>query len=84
MNTNEIDSNEKNVNPNWQFVGKLKEVSVFNENGNTFSWIKTNTTAFAVVGFLKEPVHVGQAVKLSKKDNSVKIATQLIERVVAV
>lgn len=71
----------KNVSLNWQFVGKLKEVSVFNDNQSTFSWIKTETTAFAVKGFFKDLVHMGQAVKLSKKDNSVKVGNQLIERI---
>lgn len=75
----ELDSN-KNDNPNWQFVGKLKDVTVFNKGNQVFSWIKTNTTFFAIEGILDTPVHAGQTVKLSKRDNAAKIGAILVYR----
>lgn len=75
------DQNEKNFNPNWQFVGKLKDISVFTMNEKSLFWVKTNTTAFAAEAILKEPVHFGQTVKLSKRDSTVKIGNQLLQRI---
>jgi hypothetical protein len=78
----EIDEqSDKNFNPNWQFVGKLKDVSVFNINDKSFFWVKTNTTAFTAEAVLTEPLHFGQTVKFSKRDKSVKIGNQFLQRV---
>lgn len=76
---NQLDLN-RNENPNWQFIGKLKDVSVITQDEKTFTWIKTNTTFFVVEGLLMEPVHVGQTVKLSKRDNAAKIGSLLVYR----
>ena len=67
-------------NPNWQFIGKLKDISVFEHEGSVYSWIKTNTTFFVIEGFIKEPIHVGQTVKLSKRDNAAKVGALLVYR----
>jgi hypothetical protein len=71
----------KNDNPNWQFVGKLKDVSIINDGSHVVSWIKTTTSFFAVSGLIKEPLHAGQTVKLSKRDNAVKIGSVLVYRI---
>jgi hypothetical protein len=70
----------KNDNPNWQFVGKLKDVSIVNNGSQVISWIKTTTSFFAVNGLITEPLHAGQTVKLSKRDNAVKIGSILLHR----
>lgn len=67
-------------NPNWQFIGKLKDISVFEHDGEIYSWVKTNTTFFVIEGFIKEAVHVGQTVKLSKRDNAARIGALLVYR----
>lgn len=74
------DADLKVENPNWQFVGKLKDISVFMENNQVFSWIKTNTTFFVIEGFIKETIHIGQTVKLSKRDNAAKIGGLTVYR----
>lgn len=75
-----LSDNSKNENPNWQFVGKLKDISIFKENEKNYSLIKTNTTFFVIEGIIKEAVHVGQTVKLSKRDNAAKIGSILVYR----
>lgn len=75
-----LSDNSKNENPNWQFVGKLKDISIFKENDKNYSLIKTNTTFFVIEGIIKEAIHVGQTVKLSKRDNAAKIGSILVYR----
>lgn len=70
----------RNDNPNWQFVGKLQDISVFQKDGKLFSYIKTSTTFFVIKDVISEAVHMGQTVKLSKRDNAAKIGPLLVYR----
>lgn len=71
---------DRNFSPNWQFVGKLKDVTTFTVQDKSYFLIKTATTAFAVEAVLGEPFHIGQTVKLSKRDNAVKVGGQFLYR----
>ena len=70
----------RNENPNWQYIGKLQNLSVFNEDNKLFTLVKTNKTFFVIEGMIKQPVHIGQTVKLSKRDNAAKIGPLLVQR----
>lgn len=74
---NEMD---KNFSPNWQFVGKLKDVSTFVIQDKSYFLLKTATTAVAVEAILTGPIHIGQTVKLSKRDSAVKIGKNFFYR----
>ncbi len=71
---------EKNFSPNWQFVGKLKDVSSFVIQDKSYFLLKTATTAVAVEAVLTVLIHIGQTVKLSKRDNAVKIGKKFFYR----
>lgn len=70
----------KNENPNWQYIGKLQNISVFSEEGTVYTLVKTNKTFFIIEGMIKQPVHIGQTVKLSKRDHAAKIGSLLVYR----
>lgn len=70
----------RNENPNWQYVGKLQNLSVFNEENKLYTLVKTNKTFFVIEGMIKQAVHIGQTVKLSKRDNAAKIGALLVLR----
>lgn len=75
------DKNERVVNPNWQFVGRLKDISVFNINDKTLFLVKTESTVFMAEIEVLQPLHLGQTVKFSKRDNTVRIGNQIVQRV---
>lgn len=70
----------RNDNPNWQYIGKLQNISIFNEDNKTYTLVKTNKSFFIIEGTIKQPVHIGQTVKLSKRDNAAKIGALLVLR----
>lgn len=70
----------RNENPNWQYIGKLQNLNVFSEDNKLYTLVKTNKTFFVIEGMIKQPVHIGQTVKLSKRDNAAKIGALLVLR----
>lgn len=70
----------RNENPNWQYIGKLQNLNVFTEEDKVYTLVKTNKTFFVIEGMIKQPVHIGQTVKLSKRDNAAKIGALLVQR----